>query len=98
MANTVGVTEADRQRVIRLWNRYPAIRAVKEKRVWEYLGEADKQSIVVGVPQTYPIKPMNGCLISSFLTPTVQKQYTHPNELRYDIDRILEGQEYDVDV
>ena len=72
--------------------------AVKEKRVWEYLGEADKQSIVVGVPQTYPIKPINGHLISSFLTPSVQKQYTHPNELRYEIDRILEGQEYDVDV
>ncbi len=72
--------------------------AVKEKRVWEYLGEAGKQSIVVGVPQTYPIKPMNGYLISSFLTPSVQKQYTHPHELRYEIDRILEGREYDVDV
>jgi predicted AlkP superfamily phosphohydrolase/phosphomutase len=72
--------------------------AVKEKRVWDYLGEAGKQSIVVGVPQTYPIKPINGHLISSFLTPTVQKQYTHPNELRYEIDRVLSGQEYDVDV
>src|SRR5262245_7791412 len=30
--------------------------AVKEKRVWEYIGEAGKQSIVVGVPQTYPIR------------------------------------------
>ena len=27
--------------------------AVKEPRVWEMLGEADKQVIVVGVPQTY---------------------------------------------
>jgi predicted AlkP superfamily phosphohydrolase/phosphomutase len=72
--------------------------AVTEKRVWEYLGEAEKQCIVVGVPQTYPIKPINGCLISSFLTPSVQKQYTHPHELRYEIDRILQGQEYDVDV
>jgi predicted AlkP superfamily phosphohydrolase/phosphomutase len=27
--------------------------AVKEKRVWDYLGEVGKQSIVVGVPQTY---------------------------------------------
>jgi len=72
--------------------------AVKEKRVWDYLGEAGKQSIVVGVPQTYPVKPMNGHLISSFLTPSTQKQYTHPNELRYEIDRILEGREYDVDV
>jgi predicted AlkP superfamily phosphohydrolase/phosphomutase len=72
--------------------------AVKEKRVWDYLGEAGKQSIVVGVPQTYPVKPINGHLISSFLTPTVQKQYTHPNELRYEIDRVLAGQEYEVDV
>ena len=72
--------------------------AVKEKRVWDYLGEGGKQSIVVGVPQTYPVEPINGHLISSFLTPTVQKQYTHPNELRYEINRILGGQEYDVDV
>jgi predicted AlkP superfamily phosphohydrolase/phosphomutase len=72
--------------------------AVKEKRVWDYLNAAGKQSIVVGVPQTYPIKPINGCLISSFLTPSVQKQFTHPNELRYEIDQVLEGREYDVDV
>lgn len=72
--------------------------AVKEKRVWDYLGEAGKTSIVVGVPQTYPVKPINGHLISSFLTPSLQKQYTHPNELRYEIDRILNGESYDVDV
>lgn len=71
---------------------------VKQKRVWEYLGEAGKQVIVVGVPQTYPIRPVNGHLISSFLTPSVQKQYTHPHEFRYEIDRLLEGREYDVDV
>jgi predicted AlkP superfamily phosphohydrolase/phosphomutase len=72
--------------------------AVKQKRLWEYLGEAGKRVIVVGVPQTYPVQAVNGYLISSFLTPTVQKQYTHPHELRHEIDRILEGQEYDVDV
>lgn len=72
--------------------------AVKEKRVWELLGEAGKQSIVVGVPQTYPIKPINGHLISSFLTPTTQKQFTHPNELRYEINRLLDGRDYEVDV
>ena len=72
--------------------------AVAEKRVWEYLGEAGKQCVLVGIPQTYPIKPINGYLISSFLTPSVQKQYTHPHELRYDVDHVLQGQEYDVDV
>ena len=72
--------------------------AMKEKRVWDILGEAGKQVIVVGVPQTYPIRPVNGCLISGFLTPSVQKQYTYPHELRYEIDRVLGGEEYDVDV
>jgi predicted AlkP superfamily phosphohydrolase/phosphomutase len=71
---------------------------VKEPRVWELLGEAGKHVIVVGVPQTYPIKPVNGHLVSSFLTPSVQRQYTYPNELRYEIDRLLGGREYDVDV
>jgi len=72
--------------------------AVKEKRVWDYLAEAGKQSIVVGVPQTYPVKPIEGYLISSFLTPTIERQYTHPPELRYEIDRVLAGREYEVDV
>ena len=72
--------------------------AIHEKRVWDILTEADKTSIVVGVPQTYPIKPIKGNLISSFLTPSVERQYTHPNELRYEIDRLLDGAVYDVDV
>lgn len=72
--------------------------AVRQPRVWDVLGEAGKTSVVVGVPQTYPIKPLNGYLISSFLTPNTDRQYTFPNELRYEIDRVLDGETYDVDV
>jgi predicted AlkP superfamily phosphohydrolase/phosphomutase len=72
--------------------------AIHEKRVWDILSEAGKDSAVVGVPQTYPIKPLKGTLISSFLTPSVDRQYTHPHELRYEIDRVLDGSVYDVDV
>ncbi len=72
--------------------------AIHEKRVWEILTEAGKTSVVVGVPQTYPIKPLNGYLVSSFLTPSTDRQYTFPHELRYEIDRVLEGRPYDVDV
>lgn len=72
--------------------------AVKEKRVWDYLSDAGKRSIVVGVPQTYPIKSLHGYLIGDFLTPSTQKQYTYPDELRYEINQILDGQDYDVDV
>ena len=72
--------------------------AIHEPRVWDILGEADRTSIVVGVPQTYPVKPLNGYLISSFLTPNTDRQYTFPNELRHEIDHVLDGEAYDVDV
>ncbi len=72
--------------------------AVHEKRVWDVLGEAGKTSIVVGMPQTYPVRPLKGHLISCFLTPSTEKQYTHPHELRYEIERVLEGRPYDLDV
>ena len=66
-------------------NRYIANgRSVKEKRVWDILSEAGKQCIVAGVPQTYPVKAINGCLISSFLTPSTTNpriQWTHPAAL-----------------
>ncbi len=72
--------------------------AIHEPRVWDLLGEAGRTSVVVGVPQTYPVKPLHGYLISSFLTPNTDRQYTFPNELRYEIDRVLNGEPYDVDV
>jgi predicted AlkP superfamily phosphohydrolase/phosphomutase len=72
--------------------------AIHEPRVWDVLGEADRASVVVGVPQTYPVTPLNGYLISSFLTPNTDRQYTFPHELRYEIDHVLGGETYDVDV
>jgi predicted AlkP superfamily phosphohydrolase/phosphomutase len=71
---------------------------VREKRVWDVLSEVGKSSVVVGVPQTYPIEPLKGWMVSSFLTPSTSRQYTHPHELRYEIERVLKGREYDVDV
>ncbi len=55
--------------------------AVKEPRVWDILSEAGKQVVLVGVPQTFPIKPINGVTISSFLTPSLESGFTWPHEL-----------------
>jgi predicted AlkP superfamily phosphohydrolase/phosphomutase len=83
-------------------NRYIATGlSVKEKRVWDILGEAGKECIVVGVPQTYPIKPINGHLISSFLTPSTTNskvQWTHPKSLQSEVEQLLAPEVYDVDV
>ena len=70
--------------------------AVKHRRVWDYLSEARKTSVVVGVPQTYPVKPLNGYLISDFLTPSTQNDFAHPSSLKREVLRI--APEYDFDV
>jgi predicted AlkP superfamily phosphohydrolase/phosphomutase len=71
--------------------------AVKVDRVWDILSRAGKQVIVAGVPQTYPVKPVNGYLISSFLTPSTLSQYTHPASLKHEISNLIAG-EYMLDV
>lgn len=55
--------------------------AVKEPRVWDILSQAGKQVVTVGVPQTFPIKPVNGVCVSSFLTPSLESGFTYPAEL-----------------
>ncbi len=69
---------------------------LKEKRVWDIIGDHGKRSVLIGVPQTYPIKPINGKVISSFLTPTLSSGFTYPPELG---DAILEvAPRYELDV
>jgi len=70
--------------------------AVKEKTVWDILSEHKKQVIVIGVPPTYPPKPVNGYLISCFITPTTKKDYTYPKELKREIEELVG--EYLIDV
>ncbi|MFQ5343184.1 MAG: sulfate adenylyltransferase [Anaerolineae bacterium] len=69
--------------------------AVRAPRVWDILGRAGKQVVVVGVPQTYPIRPVNGHLISSFLTPPGAK-YTYPTDFATEVESLVG--EYLVDV
>ncbi len=61
---------------------------ILEPTVWDILGKAGKKSILVGVPQTYPPKEINGSMLTCFLTPSVKtSQYTYPNELRSEIEK-----------
>ncbi|MCD6164568.1 MAG: alkaline phosphatase family protein [Candidatus Odinarchaeota archaeon] len=69
---------------------------IKEKTVWNILSEKGKKSIVIGVPPTYPPKPLNGYLISCFITPTNAKQYTYPPEFREEIEKIVGNYIFDV--
>ncbi len=60
--------------------------AVRERRVWDILGDAGKKCIVLSVPGTYPPKPINGSLVSCFLTPNADSAYTYPPGLKQEIE------------
>jgi predicted AlkP superfamily phosphohydrolase/phosphomutase len=57
--------------------------------LWELLGEQGKESLIVGVPLTYPPKPLKGALVSDFLAPSTQEEYTYPPELRQEIAQVV---------
>ncbi len=70
---------------------------VKAKTVWNYLSRNRMKSMVFGVPQTYPPKPLNGMMVASFLTPNKDVQYTYPDEIKTELDRAAGG-DYMIDV
>jgi len=70
---------------------------VKEKTVWNYLNRHRLKTLVFGVPQTYPPKPLNGIMVSCFLTPDKNVPYTYPEEIKAELERSADG-DYIIDV
>ncbi len=66
-------------------------------RVWDVLGRAGKHVVVVGVPQTSPPVPVNGELVSCFLTADPRRvPYTHPPDLRNEVEALVGSYRVDV--
>jgi predicted AlkP superfamily phosphohydrolase/phosphomutase len=70
---------------------------VRHPRLWDLLGTAGKRVAAIGVPQTYPVQPVNGQMVSCFLTPSAKSQFTYPPELKDEINGWIDG-EFLVDV
>ena len=58
---------------------------IKEPKVWDIIAEKGLKSCILGVPPTYPVQPINGCLVSGFITPDITSNYTYPPELKEEI-------------
>ncbi len=71
--------------------------SISVPRVWERLSMAGKKGVLLGVPQTYPVKPVNGFVVSDFLTPSTQSAYTYPPELKSEVERVTGGYVFDVE-
>jgi len=70
---------------------------IKEKTVWDILGEHNRQSILIGVPLTSPPKPVNGIMVSCFLTPDKTCNYVYPDSFKEELEEITDGYMADVE-
>jgi len=68
---------------------------IKGEAIWDTLSRHGKRVGIVNVPLTYPPSPVNGYMISGFLTPKGRDDYAYPPELRDEILNITG--EYDPD-
>ncbi|MBN1656915.1 MAG: alkaline phosphatase family protein [Anaerolineae bacterium] len=59
----------------------PTGRNMQARTLWEVLGDAGKRVIVVNVPVTYPPRPVNGIMVSCFLSPSLEKAVYPPDYL-----------------
>ena len=71
--------------------------SVKAEKIWDVLARAGMRVCVVGVPPTYPPTPVNGELISCFITPDANREYTHPPELKREIESLVGPYPFDVE-
>lgn len=61
---------------------------VKEERVWDIISKKGLSVCLINVPVTYPPRPINGIMISSFLTPLGKKDYVYPPTILKEIEGI----------
>jgi len=72
------------------WLRAPTL--------WQLLSRKRRRSLVVGVPLTYPPRPILGDLVSGVPVPADAEVYTAPKGLRAELDEIAGDGGYIIDV
>ncbi len=60
---------------------------LKSDTVLEILSRKGKRIISIGIPPSYPPKPINGIRLSCFLTPGPESKYTYPEEIKREIEK-----------
>ncbi len=65
---------------------------VKAKTMWDVLSEHGMKSIILGVPPGYPPKAVpNAQIVSCFITPSADRPFTYPAELKDEVLKAAGG-------
>jgi predicted AlkP superfamily phosphohydrolase/phosphomutase len=61
------------------------------KPFWSWASDAGKKVCIFNVPITYPPEKVNGAMVSGMLTPRGRTDYTQPQSLAKELDRVTRG-------
>ena len=62
---------------------------VRVPRLWDLVGLAGGQSLLVGVPGTYPPPRVRGWVLGDFLAPSTEEDWTHPTALSGEVQDLV---------
>ncbi len=71
-------------------------RTIRHPRVWDWAGRAGRTCVLIGVPQTYPPQPVNGLLVTDFLTPGTDSAFTYPAVFKQEVLKLAPDYPFDV--
>ena len=69
---------------------------IKHDLVWDVLSRSGKKVLLLGVPQTFPPKKVNGNMVTCFLSVSTKYQYTYPVDLKMEVEEVSDGYVLDV--
>ena len=70
---------------------------IHQRRLWDYFTEAGKNSIVIGVPQTFPVHPVRGIMISGLIASRLNAKSVYPAGVLDQIKQITPDYKFDID-
>jgi predicted AlkP superfamily phosphohydrolase/phosphomutase len=67
------------------------------KAIWNILSEYGKQVLVINVPMTYPPETVNGIMVSGYMTPSSDTDFTYPTTFKEELYRLAPDYQIDLD-
>lgn len=68
------------------------------KAIWNILSEYGKRVLVINVPVTYPPEAVNGIMVSGYMTPSSDLDFTYPPDFKEELYRIAPDYQIDLDL
>lgn len=63
----------------------------KAQTFWELISYSGRKVAIFNTPFTYPLKRINGILVSGLQTPPQAQDYTYPDKLKQEMDELVKG-------